>query len=896
MPFEYLIMAIAAVAVFGAVALPILVWASMRRTEMLRRALNAAMTRIDVLESSITSGELEAFRHGPAISASASRRQVGEAIEVKALPDAAPHPEPEPTPVEPAIVTPIEATAAAPAETVGAEPQSTVPPSAAPLVAAPLSVAAAAAALAGIAPGALAPQIGVSLALAAGVSNFGVAEWLRRRGAVQPYAGAVLNGLGVLIVIGALRYAVDPLAILPALFAFGVSAATAAAALALSLRHGAALALVGVAAGAAAPALFDLGDNAVLLQSSLQVGLLTGALILARALNRPPLAWAGMAAALGWAGWLAWRGGDVSEIVAIGGFAAALALLGLTYASDAAHDPTPMPQIWGPPGHWREPLAAGHVLAIGACLTMIVLVWRSDQAVSAAAAAILTVIVACLIAALLRPGLALMPLAAAAAGAAALTLWPETPQTLVNAPTVIVAAGALAFIASLGGWLLALRSENTDAGAALAAFGPIAALVAARIRTGAFGPELWWIGAALTAAMLSGLAMARAPRAMAATLHLAGALLALAAAVWIAAPQPWTTPALCAAIVAFAGADARFDQRGFRAAAGALTAAVLARLAFPEPAALAPLRDIGWTAPSAPHVALAATMFAVAGSLFAFRRERAYALAPQGMMAAAIALVCIAIALWIRSALGQSQAAPVSIALTEIGLYAGALLVGAIAFSWRFGSRATPIPFWAETAMIVAAGVLTLIIGGVVRNPWWGLAPATVHGGPGVNGLLIAFGLPALGFLAYGWMRAKQGFMVRAELAAGAGVALLLMNLTLELRRLFHRADMHIAQSLPVEGWSITLAWVGFAGGMLALGFDAQDRRLRTLALAVALAAIVKSAAFDLDDFTGLARIAMLGLIAAAIGGLLAAFRRFAWKGDAPRPRMAIDPNLMPPQ
>ncbi|MDX2237621.1 MAG: DUF2339 domain-containing protein [Hyphomonadaceae bacterium] len=888
---EYALIAIAAIAAFGAVSLPILVWASMRRTEALRQALNAAMTRIDVLETAVATAALEPRPQQATLASGQAPEAIAAAFDPPALvaPVAALIADARPAAAATAAFEPV----APPAEAAPLAPQAeaAVQSGAVVMLLAPLAVAAAAAALAGGASGAIPATAGAGLAGAAGAAAIAAAEALRRRAPLQPAVGEVLVGVGLVLIVLAARYAAAPFAVAPPAASYAACVACAAACFFLSGRYGAALSYIGAAIACATPALFPLADFPVAAHCVVIIAATTAAMIDSRRHATPPLAWLTVGGAIAWGGVFAWIGGDALHVATVGGFAAALAALGLGYASDAARGIAPFPRPWA--AAWREPLIVAHIESVAASAMILATLARNGESGGAIVFSAIALMTLSAAASAWRPALTLTPFIAGLAAAAALLIWPSGPTA---APNLITAAAALALCASCAGAFLQWRQPETPAGAALASLMPIAALAAARIHLGAFGQEEVWIGVAAAVTLLNALAAWRATRTDAATFWIAGAACGAAIAAWIATPPALALLTLSCTVIGLAIVDAVIDQRGLRLAAGLVSGAALAQLLFANAAAEAQVAAFGWSSPATPLIAFTATCFAVASSVFAYRADRKQALAPQGLMMAAITLACAAVALWVRDAWREAQAAAPVVTLEEIGLYAGALLLAAIAFAWRFGSRATPLPFFAEALMAVGAAALSLFGAGLVCNPWWGVAPATVYGGPGLNSLLAGFAIPAIGFFAYAQLRAAQGYRERAALAASVGALLALLNVLLEIRRLFQGADMAIAATAPLEGWAITLALLGFAGAVLAAGFEMADRRVRALALAIALAALVKSAVFDVGALSGFGAVAVLALLVALGGALVIAFRRYAWSVDGQRVIMIADPNLMPPR
>jgi hypothetical protein len=180
--------------------------------------------------------------------------------------------------------------------------------------------------------------------------------------------------------------------------------------------------------------------------------------------------------------------------------------------------------------------------------------------------------------------------------------------------------------------------------------------------------------------------------------------------------------------------------------------------------------------------------------------------------------------------------------------------------------------------LFALACALSFVVGfnGIILNPWWGLHPAQVRGAPLMNELVFAYAAPAVGLVLYGWLRSRQGLLLRANAASSIGLALGLEWLTLELRRLFHASNMAADPIHFAEGWAMTLLWLAFAGGLLWLGRTRDSGGLRIAALLLALAVLVKAGVFDAASLSGPLRALALALLTAfSIGLILLYFRRF---------------------
>jgi hypothetical protein len=339
--------------------------------------------------------------------------------------------------------------------------------------------------------------------------------------------------------------------------------------------------------------------------------------------------------------------------------------------------------------------------------------------------------------------------------------------------------------------------------------------------------------------------------------------------------------------LALAVADRRFDHRALRFAA---VGAALAALAISVADMRSPFsfQFARWLEPASPMALTAAALLYSSGRFFGRGQERLYTAAAQIFTFCAAGAVAIAV---ISQTLRLDGGAHLRLFAT--GACAVAALTIAAGLALHFGPRPRLIAFVAEAVALALAVLLTLGVNGVVLNPWWGLRPAPVHGALLINELMLAYAAPALGLILYGWVRARQNLLLRANATSAVGLALPPIWVSLELRRLFHPENMAVGPTLPAEGVAITLVWLAFAGGLALLARFQAVRPLRIAGYLLAFAALAKLAVADLAAFEGAAKIVGFILVAAAAIGLIVLFSRRALFGA---PSMRLDPNPAPPK
>jgi uncharacterized membrane protein len=876
----------------------IMLISAFRRTIALRNALAAAMERIERLEGQVANGL-------PAVAAPAPRREVpveppAPMLEAPAPPkEAPPPPSPPPPIIERAAVeqAPLRAAEAERGAPDAAPAGAGVAPPGFGLIAF-IGALATFAVLAAAHEGAYDGAIGVALALVVGLAVLAAAEWRRsveRIDVTLPHAPdqsalAAMFGLGVMLV-GLLygRYALGAPAPLGAFL--GVAAAALAAAL-LTLRYGAWLMVFAILAAVAAPG-FAPADAAGGLA---RYGFLAAFAMLAMALSRqrqaPLWAWIGAAIALGWG--VAAFGLDRPELAAASAvFFTALAACGIAYAWRGGAPSPSYPIFWSNGASWPEPKIVGHALFVlaGACVGGVLLTKDAPTPVANASLATFCAIAAG--AAMLRPGLWLAPFFAALVGAGVLALWPAGADGLVNAPSLVTLAAMLGFVFSFGGGLMLLRARDSNPGATLAALAPIGVFSALHWRIGAaFGAPPLWAAAALIIAGLNAVCYLQLAKARqgAATPFAAGAALGVALAAYAITPAPYAPLALALAIPLCALIDRWRKEPGLRYAAIALCALLFIRVIGPQLFVV--------TATGAQVLALHLLPSAIAAFAAAWLFERGAAgprsRAAQYPFALGLVLIACLATLALRHEFTAGDIGAPYASLIEMGANTMIWLALAGLIALRFGPRPRASIFALEFLAFAGAATHELVAGLLMINPWWGLVPADAPGARGLNAIEFGYAAPALLFLGYAYLRARQRLAARAMAAAGVGVALLFAALMLELRRLFHGAAMASAPVSSSEAWTYSIAALGFAAILMALSMERAARGLRYAALGLALLAVGKMAFFDLSGLDGLPRVAAtVGFIIAA-GVMTVLYRRFALP-DGPA-RFKQDPNLMPPR
>ena len=178
--------------------------------------------------------------------------------------------------------------------------------------------------------------------------------------------------------------------------------------------------------------------------------------------------------------------------------------------------------------------------------------------------------------------------------------------------------------------------------------------------------------------------------------------------------------------------------------------------------------------------------------------------------------------------------------------------------------------------------------------------PVAVGDYPVVNLKLLAYGLPALFaalFLRTARLRRSRDDRLVAMIAGVLVLVLVFVEATLEVRRAFHGSVLisgfvggelrEAAETSNAEWYAYSVAWLVYAGVLLALGIRRTSSALRYASLAPVLLTTAKLFVFDMAALTGLYRVAsFLGLGLSLIGvGYL--YQRYVFPRRTPEPTRA---------
>lgn len=722
----------------------------------------------------------------------------------------------------------------------------------------------------------LSPLVRVVLGALFGVAMLGLGERLRSGSARVAQA---LSAAGVAVLYAVLLAAVRLYGLIPPLAGFALLATNTALAVALSLRQGPMVALLGLVGGFATPALIgrDTGDARGLLVYLLLLDV--GLLAVARRRSWAPLAGGALAASFLWV--LVWLAGPhrATNAVPLGAFllATSIAFSWRTFAGGGHGSPAAEPGVGG------RILTALSAAGATALLAIVVGVaefgaveWGMFALLAAGAYAL---------AARRSELFALAPLAAAAAFAL-LAVWgydlaPRDVRRFVVTLALFAAGLALA------AWGVGTRAARPARWASLFAvvwiLFPFLAYFSVRDLL-----DLPWTGLALAlgagAAVLAVPYAARRGGSTEGETALAAVAVAAAVDAVFALPLAFDRAALS---VGFALAAPLLLEIARRTRVDALRAPALGAAALAALRLLANPAALGYPLATTPvwngllwRYGAPALAFAAAAAIAArARREGTRRVFEALAVAFGIALATLQV--WHLHGDGSLALPPERWSIVQWGSQAIAWLLLGIALieaGGRYGREALAI---GGRLLVVAAALQVVLVHGLLRNPGW--TPDPVGSLPILDGIAWAFALPAallLGAAARVERRGGRKLPLPARIIAALAA---FAWITLEVRHLFRGPLLAGGTPSSAEQFSYSASWALFGTVLLALGIVRHSRALRLAALAVMLAAVLKVFLVDTSELAGLYRVfSFLGL-GAALLVLAHLYQRFVFRTATPR-------------
>jgi len=511
--------------------------------------------------------------------------------------------------------------------------------------------------------------------------------------------------------------------------------------------------------------------------------------------------------------------------------------------------------------HDATALAAFVVLTIAT----VTIAWRTEAAAAAVpVAAALAMLVMAHWAVRMNLNFLKMPAGVAAPAIA-------EPQRYDYGSHLALAAGWAALF-GIAGYLAQGRSVRAlvpTLWSAASVFAPLAMLIALYYRIAALDPSLPFAGLALLLALAFAAATERLLRrerrpglATASALYATGALGALALALTFALEKGWLTVALALMVPGAAWVSGKRRLPWLRWLAAILVGAVTARLAY-EP------RIVGEELGAAPIInwllygyGVPAASFWLAGSLL---RRRADDLPARMVDSGAILFTVLLAVVEIRHYVSGGDIYQPTTGLVELALFANiglAMTIGLEHVRGRTNSVVHNIG-----ACIVAALTLAAVVAALAYTFDFAQTPV---GGPVVNLILLAYGLPAVLAIVLALIARTTRPLPYRVGAAITAMTLAVFYLTLEVRRFFH-GPILAGPTGDAEQYMYSTVWLVFGIAVLALGFVLRSQTARLLALGVIALTIAKVFILDTATISGIFRALSaigLGVVLLGIGWL----------------------------
>lgn len=746
----------------------------------------------------------------------------------------------------------------------------------------------------------LSPAVRVGLGALLGIALTIGGEWLRRspiRHAIargtEDFVPPALTAAGIATTYGSLYAGYALYGLLAPLVAFAGLGGAAMLALALSLVQGPFVAAIGILGAFGVPILVQATDPSAWALFPYLLFVAAGAMAIVRFRNWPWLAWSTLLISAFWdVAWMAgsWHAGDAPAvglhmILLLAMFLAVRVEMILQRRDDARRSNDIVVFLNTP-----------QALVLGASIVSAIVVFclvRVDL-YGAASLAVAGTVIAMFLGCAFRLRLeSLLPLAAVTA-VAILAAWhlpiilgyrlettgvesqirtataPVVPPEMATFAAIALATAVLFAAAGFAGlW----RARRPGLWSAVSAAVPLAVYAVAYWRMRDAEVYLAWGAIGLALSVIACLAAGHVNRfrdrpgfeAAIGSYALAtiGAI-GLTAAILL--DETWLTIAMALQLPALAWVDGRLRIPALRAAAILLAGIVGVRLVFLHflPGIPLLIRMDGWWLLYS--YGIPALSFGLAARWFHPTADgRLIELLHALSVGTAVALCSMEI----RYLIGDGTLGFGRYSLLEQSLHSIAWLVSGYGLYRRNRTVPRPTAEWGAKILIGLATAQIVLLQAAASNPV--LAHEDVGPLPVFGVISLAYGIPAmLAWLVHDEARRQHHPQV-SRIAAILGVALAFLDITLEIRHVFHGRFLDGGGIGDAEGYAYSLIWLVCAAVLLGLGIWRRSIVLRHAALGIILLAVAKVFLWDMAWLTGLYRVASflgLGLSLVAVGYL----------------------------
>jgi len=236
--------------------------------------------------------------------------------------------------------------------------------------------------------------------------------------------------------------------------------------------------------------------------------------------------------------------------------------------------------------------------------------------------------------------------------------------------------------------------------------------------------------------------------------------------------------------------------------------------------------------------------------------------------AAAILFTVLLVFMEIRHAIHGGDVYRASFSLSEFALQVCAALALAIGLERLRIHTGSIVHNVAAVLLTLFAGVVGVFGLLLLENPMLSWMTLT---GRFINLLLLAYALPAVLMLLLSYAVAGRRPAAYANTIAAGALVFALSYLTLEIRRLYHGANIIEGLTGDAEQYTYSIAWLIFGVVLLGIGILVNSQRARLASAVVIALTILKAFVIDMSTLTGVYRalsFICLGLVLVAIGWL----------------------------
>lgn len=756
------------------------------------------------------------------------------------------------------------------------------------------------------------PGMRIALGIMAAAAMVTIGEWLRRKAPVPQalsgmledapdYVPSALTAAGIFTAFATVYSAHALYDMIPGIIAFALLAMVSFAGMALALVHGPLLAFLGLVGAYAIPAIISIGEPRAATLFSYLFIVTAGALEVVRYRQWKHLALTALGISTFWV-FIWFEGvGRSWDALYVGIFGLALTALYLLRLYPGSDPETPEDDALSWYSVARFPFWRQFVVG-GAASGAFIIFLATDAAGHTSGSFALVALFAGLCGWVARRDGRLDILLAGAGALAFLLLatWyiPHSSPTDAEAlaevatwgpvardflpaefQTYAITGGLFGLLFLAGGFAGLWGARRPGFWATISTIMPLVIMTLIYWRIHNYAPNLGW---AFTSMGLGALLMFLAERTahyrddpgMNAALgaYAVGVTTAVALGLSMLLENAWLTVALAAQLPAIAWIWKRLDVSGLRTTALILAGIVLARLLL-NPYVLdytisGSIPGVNWLLYGYGVPALA---FYMARRLFDTGSENRL---QNVLEAGALIFAFLLVTLELRSLMSATGSISGSYKFAEQAIQT----INGMGFSLLLlrleGRQRRAFYAWMRHGLMALLVVNIVFVGGAehLLNPNVRVGPWPIF-----NLLLLAYAIP--GVLALFLYRAARDIgAARTMLVYGVGgLVLIFLWLNFEVRHAFHGTDLNAGRGSDAENYAYSLAWLAYAGALLAGGLLRGTKALRHASLAVLMLAVMKVFFFDMGQLEGLWRaLSFMGLGAVLVGiGYL--YRRFVF-------------------